>query len=856
MEPNDVLRIAGRALVLAAACVSLCFASRPGAYSTDEGELLLDTTYRVGPAPGSQYSPVTAFDGTNYLIVWRTGSTLSAARVSPDGVLLDSFAATLGTGDAPAISFNGENYLATWVAGYNVEAARITPGGVRLDSAPITLPLGNSIDCPRVASDGSDFLVVWEASSNIYAARVSGSGVLLDSTAIPLCTQTTSDLTPDIAFNGQSYLAVWSSGHDVEGVRVSPAGEVLDSLPILLSSSTAYEDNPAVAAAPNGTWLTVWTDRRIDYDVYGTRVASDGAVLDSAGIPVSVAYSYQRYPRLAFNGTDFAAVWEDRRNGVRDIYGARVGLAGEVRDSLGIAICTARSSQYLPAIASDGSRCLAVWEDRRLGSRDIFGARIDTTGSLLDPDGILISLGVSAQTSPATAFDGTNYLTVWQDNRDGFRRIYGVRLTTAGTVLDPGGFPVCPLNADQTQPRVAFDGANYLVTWIDTRGNWICGTRVAPDGHTLDSLGFPVSDTLAYPTIDYHALAFDGTNYLAVWHDNDTVDVLLGARITPAGTVLDTNRMLVSPVNVTPYAPAVAAGTSCWLVAWTGSDTAGDDAVLAARVSPDGVLLDSLGIPLMVLEASDYYPPAVAFDGANFLVTWESWYYDTLTEYDAMFGARIAQSGQLLDSLPFIITAGEYDHYFPTLAYDGTSYVAAWEEIRYGNSDIFGARIAPTGVVTDSFAISTLPGTQTLPCLAHGPNSEMMLAFAGYVDSLNGRFFGTNRIWAKLSPLGGIAEAPSGAGGLQSAPRAYPNPARGRIAFRLPAAATLSGTRRLDIYDAGGRRVRTLTAPVSAGMLMWDGKGESGQGLGNGVYYCRLAGSCGDTRGCSVILVR
>lgn len=114
-----------------------------------------------------------------------------------------------------------------------------------------------------------------------------------------------------------------------------------------------------------------------------------GEFLVDTSITYVPAAEYEGSPALAFDGTNFLVVWDDGRGGYnRDIYGARVTPAGTVLDSNGIAISTALADQWRPAVAFDGTNFLVVWEDQRNGpdDYDIYGARVTPAGAVLDPN--------------------------------------------------------------------------------------------------------------------------------------------------------------------------------------------------------------------------------------------------------------------------------------------------------------------------------------------------------------------------------------------------------------------------------------------------------------------------------------
>src|SRR5205807_2453866 len=144
-----------------------------------------------------------------------------------------------------------------------------------------------------------------------------------------------------------------------------------------------------------------WGDARsgvADPNIYGARVSQAGTVLDPAGIPISTAANGQYAARVAFDGTNYLVAWQDLRSGSYDVYGARVSQAGTVLDTAGIAITTAINAQYAPSVALGGATYLVTWQDYRAGANnDIYGARVNQAGTVLDTAGIPISIAANSQ---------------------------------------------------------------------------------------------------------------------------------------------------------------------------------------------------------------------------------------------------------------------------------------------------------------------------------------------------------------------------------------------------------------------------------------------------------------------------
>jgi hypothetical protein len=738
---------------------------------------------------GNQGYASVAFDNdTTYLVVWAdqfgtTSSNICGARVAQSGTVLDWNGGILisnatNAQENPAVAFDGTNYLVVWQdkrggTYYDIYGQRVnTSGGLVGSEITISSALYNQ-QSPGVAFDGTNYLVVWQdrrggSSYDIYGQRVNTSGGLVGS-AITISNASGNQSAPSVAFDGTNYLVAWqdtsSYGYDICGIRVSTGGALVGSK-ITISNATNNQQSPSVAYG-NGYYLVAWQDYRngTTCDIYGARVNTSGVVYGP--ITISNATNNQQSPSVAYDGTNCLVAWQDYRNSTTysDIYGARVNTDGTVLDGSGIEISLADSSQECPAVVGSGSSgFLAVWQDTRNGSAnyDTYGARISAGGSVTDyPNGILLTGVVNAQTNPAVAFDGTNYLVVWDDNRYGYSDICGARVSLSGAALDPAGFLISSntSTSNQTYPAVAFDGTDYMVVWQDARNSGtgldIYGARVSKTGAVLDGSGIAISAATANQY--YPAVAFGGTNYLVVWHDyrnSATYTDVYGARVTTAGGVLDqgSNAIPISTADNNQRVPAVAFDGSNYLVVWHDNRGANYD-IYGARVSEAGQVQDASGIAISTAAGHQYYP-AVAFDGTNYLVAWHDGRTSGTTGLD-IYGARVSGAGGVLDAGGIPMSTAANDQQIPAVAFDGTNYLVAWYDLRNGGlySDIYGCRVNRAGQVGEEYAISTQTNSQTNPIVACGEGT-VLVAYPSVTGAVEqGNYQNTYRVWARLGTL-------------------------------------------------------------------------------------------------------
>ncbi len=613
-------------------------------------------------------------------------------------------------------------------------------------------------------------LLLLVAVSPVYHSGVLASGYRFDGEEYLIDPGITYSFIPDyqwspaVGFDGTNYLVVWQdhrNGYwDIYGARVTGEGQVLDPGGILICGAPGDQIYPAVGF--DGTnYLVVWQDYRSGtrYDIYAVRVSPGGAVLDPAGVRIAQLADGRSSPAVGFDGVNYLVLWSEWQGASGyNIMARRVAPSGVVVDSVALTICSAVRGQGAPAVGFDGTNYLVVWEDCRQDTLfpDIYGARVSPGGTVLDSAGFPIATARYHQLTPGVAFDGSNYFVVWVDRRrtDTVPDIYGARVTTAGVVLDTNGIQITRESARyyQSSPGVAFDGSNYFVVWDDARnGHWdIYGSRVSPSGSVLEPNGIRISS--APENQNSPALGFDGTNFFIVWTDyRNRISDIYGARVTTAGVVLDTLGRAISVYANTQKEPAVGFDGVNYLVVWS-DNRGGDEDIYGARVSQSGVVLDTEAIAIVRAPGAQTNP-AIGFDGTNYLVVWEDRQQDTL--YSDIYGIRVSPAGMVLDSSPWPITTVRYAQSNPVVGFDGDNYFVFWDDGRNRNQDIYGARVRPSGEVIDTAGIVIISGAgdQVQPAVAYD-GTNYFVVWDDYRTGSKHEVYG-----ARVTPAGAVVDS-------------------------------------------------------------------------------------------------
>ncbi|HRZ79919.1 MAG TPA: hypothetical protein P5044_07930, partial [bacterium] len=358
--------------------------------------------------------------------------------------------------------------------------------------------------------------------------------------------------------------------------------------------------------------------------------------------------------------------------------------------------------------------------------------------------------------------DGTNYLVVWVDTRGSSSSIYGSRVSVNGEILDPAGIFIAENVYDSQQPSVAFDGTNYLIVWesfpveleyiMGYYESRLLGARVGKNGKILDADAFEISKVVIGYRDQSPEVVFNGSSFMVVWtartceYDNSPphpsgwscYQDRKGVNVLKDGTVSEKSVFEIKGASDS----GIACGKSNCLFVWRED--------YDSKIT--GILLsgkfDRVGSGDILITESAYtydFPPSVAFDGENYMVFWSEDYGHSIN------GVRITDDGVLLDK-GTRINYGANDPNLRDVVFDGENYLLVWEGGRSADSsrlDIYGASVATDGTVLceEDMIFSADEAQEAAPAVASSGDGKSIIVYQHFDERNN---FNTYRIAARL----------------------------------------------------------------------------------------------------------
>ncbi len=436
---------------------------------------LLTPAGTILAAGQAQYSQSTlAHDGVQWWFEWGASDQLRTVRIASSGAVLDAgggrlmpivIGGNINTAYSPVLSPRpGGGVHLVW---YDLRAA------LGYDANVYVLPIdpGNAPGGERCVSTGTRNQRVPDLSRGpgnsaaaVFVSEAANDGRvllhLLDAdgaatTAEPIeVARGPSVGGVGIAWNGSVYMVVWDEGGSggaptsIKARRLNPDGTAIDSAPIPVMAGfdpdvEALGDDFLVASSRVAAYpQTIFAQaRRID--------GATGAMLDVSEFTLGGGY-VSTGPRVRSDGARWVVVyhshWSHDSSQSDAVYNF-VNADGTFSPARNPA--TSSGGAGTPDVAFSGNSYLFVWRNNSLSNANNFIA-----GRVMNRDGTFatgtftIAEATGRQLRPVVEWDGSTFVVGWDDQRnqvtffDERTDIYGARVSDAGVVLDPAGFPI------------------------------------------------------------------------------------------------------------------------------------------------------------------------------------------------------------------------------------------------------------------------------------------------------------------------------------------------------------------------------------------------------------------------------
>jgi hypothetical protein len=250
---------------------------------------------------------------------------------------------------------------------------------------------------------------------------------------------------------------------------------------------------------------------------------------------------------IAWSGKSYASVYWGTKNGF-SIYESMLTPQGLKADAQGEHAVTIKNADADGGpLVWIGDRYGMAWQDRRDGDYEVYFTLLDDTGAKALPDTRLtFADGFSINVS--LGWNGSEFIVVWQDERDGIFNVFGQRVSVDGapigsniqlTANDPSG-----LGAESPTVAVGKKGVGVSYSLGDAFSHLIQFQLFSPD--LTQALSAPIQITDGSTDAVYPTVTFSRDRYVISWFDKTT-----NPKSVFAMTVSEDGQMLTPPTPIT-----------------------------------------------------------------------------------------------------------------------------------------------------------------------------------------------------------------------------------------------------------------------------------------------------------------
>jgi hypothetical protein len=279
---------------------------------------------------------------------------------------------------------------------------------------------------------------------------------------------TTANNAWGIAAIGNIVYAVWydnRDGNDEIYYKRSTDAGVTWGTDTRLTNNSAASQFPSVAVYST-TVHVVWQEERDgNKEIYYKR-STDAGLTWGTDIRLTNQIDISRNPSLSVYTSNVFVVWDDFRHGNFEIFCKR-STDGGVTWGFDIRLTNNAAGSFNPSISVSGSNVHVAWWDERDSNPEIYYKHSSDNGASWAPDNRLTN-NPAYSFEPSVSTSGSTVHVVWRENRDGNDEIYYMVSTNSGAswIWETR---LTYSSARSDNPSISVAGSFVHVVWKDIR---------------------------------------------------------------------------------------------------------------------------------------------------------------------------------------------------------------------------------------------------------------------------------------------------------------------------------------------------------------------------------------------------